>query len=89
MTSAESASAIATIPSANQRAGVTAAISAPSATQLSAESATAAPCPAMPERSAHASANAGSTSSARAGRPPCISQPSASAANSGTATSAR
>jgi len=88
ITSAESASAIATIPIASQRVGVTAAIIAPSATQLSADSAVAAPSPASPPRSAHASANAAGTSTTSAGRAPCISQPSASAASSGTAPSA-
>jgi hypothetical protein len=88
ITSAESASAIATIPSASQRVGVTAAISAPRATQLSPDRARAALSPASPPRSAHASANAAGTSRASAGRAPCISHPSANAASSGTATSA-
>ena len=80
--------AIATIPKANQRAGVTPAIRAPRATHESADRATAAPCPASPPRSAQARANRGATSRARPGRAPCISQPSASAANRGTPTSA-
>ncbi len=83
-----SAQAIATIPTASQRAGVTPAIRAPSATQLSAESKTPAPCPTSAPRSAHASTNSGTTSNAKPGLAPCISQPSASAASSGTATSA-
>jgi hypothetical protein len=87
-TNAVSTHAIATIPSASQRVGVTPAISVPSATQLSAVSATAAPSPARPLRSAHASANIGTTSSASQGLAPCISQPSASAAPIGTPTSA-
>jgi hypothetical protein len=88
ITSAESASAIATIPSASQRGGVTAAISAPSATQLSADSATVAASPPSAPRPAQASANAGAASRASHGRAPCISQPSASAASGGTPTSA-
>jgi hypothetical protein len=83
-----SAQAIAIIPTASQRAGVTPAISVPSATQLSADSRTPAPWPTSPLRSAHASTNNGTTSSANPGRAPRISQPSASAASSGTATRA-
>jgi hypothetical protein len=87
-TSAVSAQAIATIPTASQRDGVTLAIRAPSATQLNAESRTPAPWPRSAPRSAHASTNSGTTSSAMPGRAPYISQPSANAASSGTATSA-
>ncbi len=87
-TKAVSAQAIATIPSASQRAGVTPAISVPSATQLSPVSATPAASPASPPRSAHASANSGATSNANQGLAPCINQPSASAAPIGTPTSA-
>ncbi|HEX4116605.1 MAG TPA: hypothetical protein VHY18_12110 [Solirubrobacteraceae bacterium] len=83
-----SAQAIATIPTASQRAGVTPAIRAPSATQLSAESKTPAPWPRRALRSVHANTNKGTASSAKPGRPPCISQPSANAASSGTATRA-
>ena len=81
-----SATAIATIPAASQRGGVTAASSTPSVTQLSADSTSAAASPARPPRSAQASANSGATSSARAGRGGWAfqaSQPSASAASSG------
>jgi hypothetical protein len=88
ITSAESANAIATIPNASHRVGVTAAMMAPSATQLSADSAVAALSPARPPRSAQASAKAAGTSRTSKGRAPCISHPRASAANSGTATSA-
>lgn len=80
--------AIATIPKASHRAGVTPAIKAPKATQESADRPTAAPCPARPLRSAQAKANIGTTSRASPGRAPCISQPSASAASRGTPTSA-
>lgn len=67
------------------------AISAPNATQLSADSTTAAPSAASPPRPAQASANSGTTTRASAGFPrPAghTNQPSASAANSGTPTSA-
>ncbi len=84
-----SATAIATIPAANHRGGVTAASPTPSAAQLSADSQSAAPSPARPPRSIQASANSGSTSSAQRGRAPYASRPSASAASSGTAHSAR
>jgi hypothetical protein len=87
-TNTVSAQAIATIPTASQRAGVTPAIRVPSATQLSAESKTPAPWPRRALRSTHAKTNSGTTSSAKPGRAPCISQPSASAASNGTATSA-
>jgi|GEM_PF-6049567 len=80
--------AIATIPTASQRAGVTPAIRAPKATHESADRATAAPWPASPLRSAQANANRGATSTANQGLPPCMSQPSASAASRGTPTSA-
>ena len=56
-TSAASASAIATIPAASQRGGVTIASSTPSATQLSAESTSAAAWPPSAPRSTQASAN--------------------------------
>ena len=88
-----SATAIATIPAASQRGGVTAASSAPSAAQLSADRHSAAASPARPPRSAQASANrAGTASSARSGRGGSASQasqPSASTARIGTARSAR
>ncbi len=77
------------MPAANQRGGVTAASSTPSVTQLSAERTSAALSPARPPRSAQASANSGTTSSAPTGRAPWESQPSASAASTGTAHSAR
>jgi hypothetical protein len=80
--------AIATIPKASQRAGVTPAIRAPKATHESADRATAAPWPASPPRSAQAKANRGATSKARPGRALCINQPSASAASKGTPTRA-
>jgi len=91
-TSVVSATAIATMPAASQRGGVTAASSTPSVTQLSADSPSAAASPANPPRSAHASANSAGTSRALAGRGGWAfqaSQPSASAASTGTATSAR
>jgi hypothetical protein len=87
-TKAVSAQAIATIPSASQRAGVTPAISVPSATQLSAVNATPAVSPTSPPRSTQASANSGIAHSASHGLAPCISQPSARAAPIGTPTSA-
>ncbi|HEV7936880.1 MAG TPA: hypothetical protein VGP18_02515 [Solirubrobacteraceae bacterium] len=87
-TSAVSAQAIATTPTASQRAGVTPAIRAPSATQLNADSKTPAPWPRRALRSAHANANNGTTNSAKPGRAPCIRPPSASAASSGTAIKA-
>ncbi len=84
-----SAAAIATIPAANHRGGVTAASSTPSAAQLSADSASATPSPARPPRSIQASANSAGTSSAQRARAPYTSRPSASAASGGTAHSAR
>ena len=77
------------MPAASQRGGVTIASSTPSVTQLSAESASAAPSPARPPRSIQASANSTGTSSARAGRAPGVSHPSATTASTGTAHSAR
>ena len=88
ITKAESARAIATIPTASQRAGVTPAIRAPRATHESAESTSAAPWPASAPRSAQARANSGITRRASGALAPCMSQPSASAASRGTPTSA-
>jgi len=89
ITSAASATAIATIPAASQRGGVTIASSTPSVTQLSAERTSALACPARPPRSAQASANRPSASSAMVGRAAGVSHASAAAASGGTAHSAR
>ena len=88
-TSQTSAHAIAMIPSFIQPRGVTAPSSTPSVTHDSADSSAAAPSPTSDVRRAHATANSGTASRAAHGRDPRSAQPSAAAASSGTATSAR
>ena len=88
ITKAESAMAIATIPKASQRAGVTPAIRVPKATHRAPTESPRRPGQRARRGRPKPSANRGATSKARPGRAPCISQPSASAASRGTPTSA-
>ena len=81
--------AISTIPAFSQLGGVTAASSTPRVTQLSAESSAAAASPVSEVRHTQAITNSGMASRARIGLEPRAAQPSAAAASSGTATSAR
>ena len=89
-TSQASAPAISTIPSFSQLGGVTAASSTPRVTQLSADSSAPAASPAQrgPGGPGDARTEPGLAGTATS-RAPRIAQPSAAAASSGTATSAR
>ncbi len=80
---------MAMIPSFSQPPGATAPSSAPSVTQLSAESSAAAASPVSDRRNTQARTNSTTAPIATGGRAPWLIQPRAAAASGGTATSAR